>query len=59
MKRADVIDNANIRAGDVVVGLESYGQATCAARPPDMLPMTHRGTRRPHDRTRGERRAAS
>ncbi len=28
MKRADVIDNANIRAGDVVVGLASAGQAT-------------------------------
>ncbi len=28
MKRSDVIDNANIRAGDVIVGLESFGQAT-------------------------------
>lgn len=28
MKRADVIDNANINAGDVIVGLASYGQAT-------------------------------
>jgi phosphoribosylformylglycinamidine cyclo-ligase len=28
MKRADVIDNGNIRAGDVIVGLSSYGQAT-------------------------------
>jgi phosphoribosylformylglycinamidine cyclo-ligase len=28
MKRADVIDNANIRAGDVIVGLSSSGQAT-------------------------------
>ncbi|GHT75786.1 phosphoribosylformylglycinamidine cyclo-ligase [Bacteroidia bacterium] len=28
MKRADVIDNANIKAGDVIVGLSSYGQAT-------------------------------
>ncbi len=28
MKRADVIDNANIKAGDVIVGLCSYGQAT-------------------------------
>ncbi len=28
MKRADVIDNKNIKAGDVIVGLESYGQAT-------------------------------
>ncbi len=27
MKRADVISNDNIRAGDVVVGLASYGQA--------------------------------
>lgn len=27
MKRADVIDNANIRPGDVIVGLASYGQA--------------------------------
>lgn len=28
MKRADVIDNANIRAGDVIVGLSSSGRAT-------------------------------
>jgi phosphoribosylformylglycinamidine cyclo-ligase len=28
MKRSDVIDNANIRPGDVIVGLASYGQAT-------------------------------
>ena len=28
MKRSDVIDNANINAGDVIVGLASYGQAT-------------------------------
>ena len=28
MKRSDVIDNANIKAGNVVVGLASYGQAT-------------------------------
>ncbi|WP_223033088.1 AIR synthase related protein [Hanstruepera marina] len=28
MKRADVIDNANIKAGDVIIGLESFGQAT-------------------------------
>ncbi|MDE1206004.1 AIR synthase related protein [Tenacibaculum larymnensis] len=28
MKRADVIDNANIKEGDVIVGLESFGQAT-------------------------------
>ena len=28
MKRADVIDNANIKVGDVIVGLESFGQAT-------------------------------
>ena len=28
MKRSDVIDNANIRPGDVIVGLESFGQAT-------------------------------
>ncbi|CAE8709940.1 unnamed protein product [Polarella glacialis] len=27
-KRSDIIDNGNIRAGDVVVGLASYGQAT-------------------------------
>ncbi|MEM7187034.1 MAG: AIR synthase-related protein [Bacteroidota bacterium] len=27
MKRADVIDNANIRPGDVIVGLASFGQA--------------------------------
>lgn len=28
MKRADVIDNANIKGGDVIVGLASFGQAT-------------------------------
>lgn len=28
MKRSDVIDNANIQAGDVIVGLESFGQST-------------------------------
>ncbi len=28
MKRADVINNANIKGGDVIVGLASYGQAT-------------------------------
>ena len=28
LKRSDVIDNANIQAGDVIVGLSSYGQAT-------------------------------
>ncbi len=28
MKRSDVIDNANIKAGDVIVGLASYGQAS-------------------------------
>ena len=28
MKRKDVIDNANIRPGDVIVGLASYGKAT-------------------------------
>lgn len=28
IKRKDVIDNANIKAGDVIVGLASYGQAT-------------------------------
>jgi phosphoribosylformylglycinamidine cyclo-ligase len=28
MKRSDVIDNANIQAGDVIVGLSSYGQST-------------------------------
>ena len=27
MRRADVIDNKNIQAGDVIVGLASYGQA--------------------------------
>lgn len=27
MKRSDVIDNANIKAGDVIVGLASYGKA--------------------------------
>ena len=28
MKRGDVIDNANIKEGDVIVGLSSYGQAS-------------------------------
>ena len=28
MKRTDVVDNANIKAGDVIVGLESFGQAS-------------------------------
>lgn len=28
MKRDDVVDNANIAVGDVIVGLESFGQAT-------------------------------
>ena len=28
IKRSDVIDNANIKAGDVIVGLESFGQAS-------------------------------
>ncbi len=28
MRRSDVIDNATIAAGDVIVGLSSYGQAT-------------------------------
>ncbi len=28
MKRSDVIDNANIKAGDVIIGLESFGQAS-------------------------------
>lgn len=28
MKRSDVINNANIQAGDVIVGMASYGQAT-------------------------------
>ena len=28
MKRSDVIDNANIRPGDVIIGLSSTGQAT-------------------------------
>ncbi|MDE6078825.1 MAG: phosphoribosylformylglycinamidine cyclo-ligase [Duncaniella sp.] len=27
MRRADVVDNANIKAGDVIVGLASFGQA--------------------------------
>lgn len=27
LKRSDVINNANIKAGDVIVGLESFGQA--------------------------------
>ena len=28
MKRADVIDNANIIAGNVIVGLSSFGKAS-------------------------------
>ena len=32
MKRADVIDNANIRPGDVIVGLSSTGQANYEKR---------------------------
>ncbi len=28
IKRSDVIDNSNIKAGDLIVGLASYGQAT-------------------------------
>lgn len=28
MKRSDVVDNANIQPGDVIVGLASYGQAS-------------------------------
>ena len=32
MRRADVIDNANIRPGDVIVGLSSTGQATYESR---------------------------
>ena len=28
MKRSDVIDNAHIQSGDVIVGMASYGQAT-------------------------------
>jgi phosphoribosylformylglycinamidine cyclo-ligase len=28
MKRSDVVDNAHIQAGDVIVGLSSYGQAS-------------------------------
>ena len=28
MRQADIIDNANIKAGNVIVGLASYGQAT-------------------------------
>ena len=28
MRRADIVDNANIKAGNVIVGLASYGQAT-------------------------------
>ncbi|MBR1792650.1 MAG: phosphoribosylformylglycinamidine cyclo-ligase [Bacteroidales bacterium] len=28
MKRSDIVDNAHIHAGDVIVGLASYGQAT-------------------------------
>ena len=32
MRRADVIDNANIRPGDVIVGFASYGQAAYEPR---------------------------
>lgn len=31
MRRADVIDNSNIRDGDVIIGLSSYGQAAYEA----------------------------
>jgi len=31
IKKGDVIDNANIKAGDVIVGLASFGQATYEA----------------------------
>lgn len=31
IKRSEVVDNANIKAGDVIVGLESFGQATYEA----------------------------
>ena len=31
MKRSDVINNANIKAGDVIVGLSSYGKASYEA----------------------------
>lgn len=31
MKRRDVVDNGNIRAGDVIVGLASYGKASYEA----------------------------
>lgn len=33
MKRSDVIDNANIRPGDVIVGLASFGKATYEEAP--------------------------
>ena len=32
MRRADVIDNANIKGGDVIVGLASFGQAKYESR---------------------------
>ncbi len=32
LRRSDVIDNANIRAGDVIVGLASFGQAIYESR---------------------------
>ncbi len=32
MKRADIIDNANIKGGDVIVGLASFGQAVYEKR---------------------------
>lgn len=32
MKRSDVIDNSNIKAGDVIVGLASFGKATYEER---------------------------
>jgi hypothetical protein len=37
MKRSDVIDNKNIQAGDVVIGLESYGKATYETGNPETL----------------------
>ena len=37
MKRTDVINNANIRPGDVIIGLASYGQASYDKAVPEEL----------------------
>ena len=50
MKRSDVINNANIRPGDVIVGLASFGQATYTGHLRRPIQRRH-GQQRPHQRT--------